>query len=139
MALLHKAARESLVKKLISPGPLPIKCNSPLSGAKGSEDSAIAIVVEPNEIIISTNPVNASCYGDCDGNISINTSGGTTPYSYSWSNGETTQNITGLCAGSYNLTITDSNNCSAVTSVIVNEPIPLLINIWSPFNSDGYF
>jgi len=93
-------------------------------------DSASVNIIEPNEIISTTSSIDASCYDDCDGSISITATGGTPPYSYAWTNGQSTQTATGLCAGFYNVTITDANNCLVINSDIINEPNPLLINVW---------
>ena len=82
-----------------------------------------------------TSIVDASCYGKCDGSVSATASGGTTPYSYVWTNGDSTQTATGLCAGFYNVTITDTNGCINTNSAIINEPNPLLINIWIDGNN----
>jgi gliding motility-associated-like protein len=51
--------------------------------------------------------------------------GGILPYSYIWSNGATTQDISGLTEGSYSVTVTDANGCSLTDSVRVNNPPPL--------------
>ena len=53
-------------------------------------------------------------FGFCDGEIDLSVSGGTSPYSYLWSNGETTQDIDSLIAGSYSVVVTDTNNCIEV-------------------------
>ena len=92
-------------------------------------------ITEPAEISSVTSTVDASCFGSCDGNILVTVSGGTSPYSYLWSNGQTTQNASSLCAGFYNVTITDSNNCLAINSGIINEPNAILINISIDGNS----
>ena len=59
---------------------------------------------------ISAN-VNPPCPGNCDGAINLNVSGGQPPLSFQWSNGQTTQSISGLCAGDYTVTITDQFGC----------------------------
>ena len=101
-----------------------------VSDINGCLSSTSAIIMEPDAINSNTNSVDASCYGYCDGIVSVNASGGTPPYSYSWSNGNNN-----LCAGFYNVTITDFNNCIAINSAIVNEPNPILINIWIDENN----
>ncbi len=49
-----------------------------------------------------------TCPGDCDGEIFLFPGGGSGKYTYSWSNGATTPNVSGLCAGSYSVTVTDT-------------------------------
>ncbi|MFP4663245.1 MAG: gliding motility-associated C-terminal domain-containing protein [Bacteroidales bacterium] len=62
------------------------------------------------------------CHGNSDGAIETILSGGTEPYSFAWSNGETTQNITDISAGTYTLTITDDNACTYILEAEVNQP-----------------
>ena len=56
-------------------------------------------------------------------NITANASGGTTPYTYAWSNNEITQTISGLANGSYVVTVTDNNGCTvSASATITNIP-----------------
>ncbi len=80
-------------------------------------------VLSNTEIIVSV-----GCFGDTDGSIDVTPSGGTLPYSYVWSNSSTTQNVNNLSAGTYDLTITDGNNCSIQKSYIITEPTALNVN-----------
>jgi len=57
--------------------------------------------------------------GNCDGAISSTIGGGTPSYSYSWNNGDNSDNNTALCEGTYILTVTDNNGCILVDSVEV--------------------
>ena len=75
-----------------------------------------------------------SCFGACDGAVNASAANGTAPYSYSWSNGATTQAISGLCAGTYSVTVTDATGCNAVGSVTLVNPPLLISNIG--INSD---
>jgi subtilisin-like proprotein convertase family protein len=57
--------------------------------------------------------------GQNDGSIRANVRGGTQPYRYQWSNGATTNQILGLAAGNYTLTITDNRNCRQTETVVL--------------------
>lgn len=74
-------------------------------------------------------PTNPSCHGVCDGKIQVSVSGGATPYTYAWTNasnapvGSNANTINGLCNGTYNLTVTDFNNCQVVhNNIALMEP-----------------
>ncbi len=68
--------------------------------------------------------------GTGQGTITITTTGGTAPYSYSWSDGVNTQNRTNVDAGSYTLTVTDAKNCTA--NLVVTVPILTQANAGAP-------
>lgn len=66
---------------------------------------------------------NNSCNAACDGTATVTATGGTTPYSYSWSpGGMTTATVTGLCANTYTVTVTDSGGGSEMHTVVITEP-----------------
>lgn len=67
-------------------------------------------------IVVNVNATEPSCYGACDGAASAIVTGGVAPYSYLWSTGETTATISNLCAGTYNVTVSDSQGCESATS-----------------------
>lgn len=63
------------------------------------------------------------CNGQCTGTATANIFGGTPPFTYSWtSNVQTTQTITGLCAGSYTVTATDSTGATITSTVTITAP-----------------
>lgn len=68
--------------------------------------------------------VNVLCFGDSTGFLQASPAGGTGNLSWTWSNGDSTAAISGLTAGSYLLTITDSIGCTVVDSMEVNQPPP---------------
>lgn len=69
-----------------------------------------------------------SCYGLCDGWIDIkNVENASNPVVYNWNNGMNTSQISGLCKGTYSVTISDSQSCSASYSFDIMEPKPLKI------------
>ncbi|MDP7567607.1 MAG: T9SS type A sorting domain-containing protein [Flavobacteriales bacterium] len=96
-----------------------------ISDFNGCLGSASAVINEPTQLTSITESDSISCYNECDGNVYATANGGTPPYAYNW--GGSAGN---LCAGNYNVTITDANGCLASNSVIVYEPNPLVINIW---------
>ena len=72
---------------------------------------------------VSGETTNVSCNGGADGAVTLIVSGGEDPYTFFWSNGETSQTITGLTAGSYTCTITDSNGTTVVSDdFVITEP-----------------
>ncbi|QTN38384.1 T9SS type A sorting domain-containing protein [Cryomorphaceae bacterium] len=70
---------------------------------------------------------NVSCSGEADGSIAVTVSGGTTPYSFLWSNGSSSQNLTGLSAGTYSLTVTDNGGQSSSFNAVISEPSALIL------------
>ncbi|MCI5058252.1 MAG: SprB repeat-containing protein, partial [Flavobacteriales bacterium] len=69
-----------------------------------------------------TSPV--SCFGSCDGEATATMTGGAPPFIYSWDdpNAQTTQTATGLCAGTYNVTVTDAANCDVSGTIVIPQP-----------------
>lgn len=78
--------------------------------------------------LIITGDVLRPCYNSDNGEIGIIVSGGTPGYTYLWSNGETTQNITGLVEGLYYVTVTDSLGETGQQSFLVGEAEPITID-----------
>jgi gliding motility-associated-like protein len=81
---------------------------------------------------ISAIPEAAKCFGSAEGEITLSNSGGTAPYTYSWSNGAVSQNIKGLKSGTYVVTLTDANGCTANTSVNISQPTAALAVTLTP-------
>lgn len=85
----------------------------------------ITVSVNP-QINLTATPIAALCNGGSTGRIDLILSGGTPSYSYLWTGPDsftaTTQNLSGLKAGTYNLTVTDSRSCISTTSATVNQP-----------------
>lgn len=84
----------------------------------------VNVVVTPLPVLAPTTSM-PLCFGDCTGTISAVTSSGTAPYSYNWTTGALTQNVSGLCAGSYTVTVTDANLCTTSATIAITQPIAL--------------
>lgn len=69
---------------------------------------------------------NATCYDSCNGQITILTNGGSAPFTYSWTTACTDAVCSGLCDGSYSVTVTDAWACMATTDTSISEPTALL-------------
>lgn len=94
-----------------------------ITDAKNCSVTAQAVVTQPTDALnIAAAPVNVACYGTNSGSVTIQVTGGTTPYTYLWNTGSNVPNLTGINAGNYNLTVTDTKGCSAVKSVNISQP-----------------
>ncbi|TND10353.1 MAG: hypothetical protein FD123_601 [Bacteroidetes bacterium] len=101
-----------------------------VTDANGCVSTAQVIITEPAQLALSfANVIPESCPGMCNGTITILPSGGTLSYSYSWSNAQTTQTATGLCAGSYNVTVTDANGCTVTQTNSFVAPQVLVLGV----------
>ena len=89
-------------------------------------------ITEPLELSIDINNTYLSCYGDCDATATAMVSNGTQPYFYLWSDpsNQLSQTASGLCSGSFNVTVTDNNGCVSTELITIIEPQPILVNIW---------
>ncbi|MFK8103422.1 MAG: LamG-like jellyroll fold domain-containing protein [Saprospiraceae bacterium] len=79
-------------------------------------------VTQPTELEVAKDSTAVSCFGGSDGSLNIVVTGGVAPYSYLWSTGVTTSNLTGLSMGTYTVTVTDDNSCILVDSILILEP-----------------
>lgn len=93
----------------------------------GCEKKVEAEVEQPEELIATIEGINdISCYGDTEGKIEVDVEGGTSPYQFSWSNGDNRRNLSNVGAGSYTLNIKDAQGCSFTLNAEVTQP-PLLV------------
>ncbi len=84
-------------------------------------------VHQPTAINLTGTATNVSCNSGNNGSINISVSGGVTGYTYSWSSSATTQNISGLVAGTYNVTVTDGKGCTKTGSYSVTQPVAISV------------
>ncbi|MEZ0487021.1 hypothetical protein [Fibrella aquatica] len=99
-----------------------------VTDASGCTATAATTLLQPPALSLTTSRINPTCNGANTGRIDLTVSGGTGAYSYTWSTGQATQNLAGLVAGTYSVTVSDANDCWATTSVTLTQPAPLLLN-----------
>jgi hypothetical protein len=85
----------------------------------GCTTSGSSTVTAPTAVVLTTTKTN-EFQGGALGTASVTATGGVGSYTYAWSNGATTAAITGLIAGTYNVTVTDANGCTATSSAVVS-------------------
>ncbi len=86
-------------------------------------DSIQVTLTEPLQALSIQNTVqHLSCFESNDGAITMQASGGTAPYSYSWNNGLNSSTINQLTANSYVLTTTDANYCIEIDTILITQP-----------------
>lgn len=99
-----------------------------ITDAWGCQGNASYTLTEPPAMNVSTSETHPKCYGDHTGKITANVTGGTTPYSLLWSTGSGANELTGLVAGTYALTITDANGCTNISNFTITWPQELIID-----------
>ena len=107
----------------------------PYSVTVTSSDNCVVIrnftITQINPIELITEVESINCFGDMDGLINVLATGGTGPYTYAWSNGETTNNISNLDGGDYTVTVTDAKGCELIEVFEIDEPEELSIALVS--------
>lgn len=93
-----------------------------ITDANGCTLTLNTTVGEPPAISITGIAADVLCTGDENGSIEVTVTGGTPPFSYIWNTGIATKDLENLTAGSYDLTVTDANGCTAQNSFVVDEP-----------------
>ena len=86
-----------------------------------------AMLTEPTVLVVSGVVNDAFCFGDSSGAIDLTVSGGTSPYQYSWSTGDTIEDLSNLLSGAYSVSVTDSNGCQNTVAMVVSEPAALSV------------
>ena len=100
-----------------------------VTDSKGCATTQTVNISQPSALTSTISATSPTCNGGNDGSASVNASGATSPYTYLWNNSATTQNISGLIAGNYSVTITDANGCTKTSTITVTQPNPVSVNI----------
>jgi gliding motility-associated-like protein len=110
----------------LSPGTYSVTVTAP----GGCATSSAATITEPAALVGSQTHTDAACNGGANGSAQVTASGGTPPYTYSWSPAVGSgASATGLSANSYTVTVTDAKNCSSTQVIVVSQPTALASGI----------
>ncbi len=100
-------------------------CSSgPVLGGGGLDLVLVAIPPPPCGVnVVAATTKNESCFGGSNGSVNSTASAGTPPYTYNWApSGGTNASATGLSAGTYTITVRDSNGCTATAATVITQP-----------------
>ncbi len=90
----------------------------------------IDTITEPPVLVVNTTPYTVLCHGGNTGSATSSVTGGTTPYNYIWSSsGGNAATANALVSGTYVVTVTDANGCTASSTTVVPEPPVLTVSL----------
>ncbi|MBI2968274.1 MAG: PKD domain-containing protein, partial [Bacteroidetes bacterium] len=101
-----------------------------VTDSSGCDTNASVVITEPPVLSFSVTQTNVSCNGGSDGTATATCAGGSGTYTYLWNDpppAQATQTVTGLTAGTWSITITDSLGCDTTADVLITEPAVLSI------------
>ncbi len=98
-------------------------------------------ITEPGVLAVSTTSKNTWCFGSCGGTGTATVTGGSLPFTYQWDDPDlqTTAVAIRFCAGSYNVTVTDSSGCTATASVTITQQTEIVLTMDSTDATCGAF
>lgn len=88
----------------------------------GDATQTFEVTVIPCNITTGTSVTNVLCHGASTGAIDLTVNNATAPVSYTWSNSATTEDLSGVGAGTYSVSIVDANGCTAADTAEITEP-----------------
>ncbi|MFM8486513.1 MAG: hypothetical protein ACKOCH_09250, partial [Bacteroidota bacterium] len=96
-------------------------------------------------VSLSGSPSPVACFGQATGSVNLNVNTGTAPFNYNWQPfAGNVEDLSNLTAGTYRVTVTDVNGCSATTSFVVQQPASavqiscqLVNDVSTPTSTDG--
>lgn len=95
----------------------------------GCTSTTSVTISQPTLLTSTSTSFNPSCFGSNNGSINLTPSGGTSPYTFLWSNSQTTEDIFSLVANTYSVTVTDSKGCQTTRTVTITQPTQLTTTV----------
>ncbi len=102
-----------------------------VTDANGCTSVNTVSILEPTVLTATTSQTNTTCNGVCDGSAIVTPNGGTAPYTFVWSNGNTSTTNNSLCAGVYTISVIDANGCTTNQIITITEPTAITISALS--------
>lgn len=98
--------------------------------ASGCEATSSFTITEPDPLTMSIETSAVLCNSGSDGSISVNMAGGTAPYTYALDGGTfgSSNKFADLAAGTYSVTVKDSQGCTVTSNTTIDEPGPIVIS-----------
>lgn len=93
-----------------------------ITDANGCSISTSSTVLQPTQSSVTTSVTNVSVLTLVMGSATANPTGGVGPYTYNWGGAGTNQTITNPQAGTFFVTVTDANLCTATAFALINQP-----------------
>lgn len=93
-----------------------------LTDANGCSTSVSVSITQPPPLTATYTVVPVACFGQSTGRITVSPSGGTPPYSYTWSTGASTPDLLNQPAGTYSLTVQDAKGCTSTANIPITQP-----------------
>ena len=123
--LVEGLSATTLNPVVFTPGTYNIKYAYTNNGCSAEASNSIVI---KSAIGISGVAVTPACNAALTGSVNITVTGGTTPYGFEWNNNATSEDLTGVGAGNYSVTVTDAHSCVGTKSFSLTEPTPIVPN-----------
>jgi hypothetical protein len=94
-----------------------------VSDKNGCSEKAAIFIRDNNTLVLRATTTSSTCSDETSGSVNLTVSGGTSPYTYLWSNGATTEDLSGITSGYYTVVVTDSKGCTATSGFTVSKTV----------------
>lgn len=100
-----------------------------VTDANGCTIQDSILVTQPTQLQVTLSELKPSCYGDDDGELTVEATGATPDYGYLWNTGWSQATLPNVPTGSYSVTVTDANGCSKELTNYLEQPDSLIVSL----------